>query len=423
VQILDALCNDGAVSSPTEQQATIETLRSTWETGPIFEQLRAQAPVLYVPELDAWILSRYEDVHTVARDTKRFGAMPADLAGEVPAELADELPDGYAPWQPALVNLDPPEHTRIRKLAQKPLTAKAVALREEEIRQSAHKLIDVCAADGRADMVSAYATQMPQQALNMFLGIPTEDQERFREWTLGINELMVPTIPDERRLERAREQVDFNDYITAVISARREEPTDDLISSLIQAQEENERSLSDREILGVVGQLIIAGIESSAGGISYSLYTLCDHPETRDRAAQDLTLIPAIVEEALRRLAPARGIIRRTKEDVEFDGQRIPKGSNIFALVQSANNDPAQFECPERFDIDRPESEMRKSLHWGIGPHRCIGMPLARLDIQIALEVAITRLANLRPVPDQEITVQPGMFFHRPMRLEFEWDI
>jgi cytochrome P450 len=115
--------------------------------------------------------------------------------------------------------------------------------------------------------------------------------------------------------------------------------------------------------------------------------------------------------------------VRRVKEDAEFHGQVIPKGSNIFALVQSANNDEAQFSCPARFDIDRDPSEMRKSVHFGLGPHRCIGMPLAQLDMRIAIETAITRLPNLRVVPDQAITVQPGMIFHRPERLEFEWDV
>jgi cytochrome P450 len=137
----------------------------------------------------------------------------------------------------------------------------------------------------------------------------------------------------------------------------------------------------------------------------------------------DPSLVPGVVEEALRRLTPARGLVRRVHEDCEFGGQQIKAGSNIFALVQSANNDPDVFACPHEFDIDRDRSEMRKSMHWGIGPHRCIGMPLAQLDLKVAIETAVTRLPNLRVAPDQEITVQPtGMIFHRPEHLRFEWD-
>lgn len=411
------------MTDTSQQPGMLDVLRSTWDTCPVFVPLREHSPVLYVPELDAWVLSRYEDVLTAVKDTKRFGSMPADLVGAVPDELADALPHGYAPWQPALVNTDPPEHTRIRRLANKPLTAKAVARREEQIRQAANRLVDAVVADGRADLVDNFATPMPVHVLIEFLGVPPEDHQIFREWTLGITELFVPTISAARRLELARKQVDFNNYLLDAISARRSSPGDDLISELILAQEEDEQSLTDREILGIVGQLVIAGFETSAGAISFSLYMLCQHPELLARVRDDLGLVPKVVEESLRRLTPARGVVRRVKEDAEFHGQVIPKGSNIFALVQSANNDTSTFSCPERFDIDRDAAEMRKSVHFGLGPHLCIGAPLARLDLRVALETAVTRLPNLRLVPDQEILVQEGMIFHRPERLEFEWDV
>ena len=401
----------------------LDVLRSTWDTCPIFEQLREHAPVLHVPELDAWVLSRYDDVLRVVRDTEGFGAMPPDLVGEVPAEVADQLPHGYAPWQPALVNQDPPEHTRIRKLAQKPLTVKAVAAHEAEIREVANRLIDAFVDRGRADLVDNFATPMPVQVLSGFFGIPPADHRQFREWTLGITELFVPSITDERRLFLAREQVDFTNYITAMITERRQSPGTDLISGLILAQEENEQALSDQEILGIVGQLIIAGFETSAGGISFALFKLCEQPSVLARVRDDPSLVPRVVEESLRRLTPARGLVRRVKHDCEFHGQQVKAGSNIFALVQSANNDERVFTCPAKFDIDRDPVEMRKSVHFGLGPHRCIGMPLAQLDMRVAIETIVARLPNLRVVPDQQITVQPGMIFHRPERLEFQWDV
>jgi cytochrome P450 len=142
-----------------------------------------------------------------------------------------------------------------------------------------------------------------------------------------------------------------------------------------------------------------------------------------ERVRQDPSLVANVVEESLRRLTPARGIVRRVKQDCEFHGLQVKAGSNIFALVQSANNDEHVFSCPANFDIDRDPVEMRKSVHFGLGPHRCIGMPLAQLDMRVAIETAVMRLSNLRVVADQEITVQPGMIFHRPERLEFEWDV
>jgi cytochrome P450 len=410
------------MSGPPQHSSMLDVLIGTWDTCPIYAQLREHAPILYVDEVDAWVVSRYEDVYAVMRDWERFEHMPADMMQAVPAEVADALPDGYAVWQPALINNDPPVHSRIRKLAQKPLRPSAVAAREAEIRATANGLIDGIVADGRADLVTRYALPLPLAVLSTLLGVPTEDHHRFDEWTLGVTELFVPTISDERRLQLAREQIEFSRYISAVIEQRRQTPGDDLISGLILAQEEGESSLSDREILGVVGQLIIAGFESSAGGISFALYSLCQTSGLLARVLDDLSLVPALVEESLRRLTPARGGVRRAKCDVELQGQVIPAGANVFALFQSANLDERQFGCPERLDIDRDPSEQRRSLHFGIGPHKCIGAPLARLDLKVAIETAISRLTNLRLAADQEIQVSPGMIFHRPTRLVFEWD-
>lgn len=404
------------------QPSMMEVLRSTWDTAELFDQVREFAPIMHVPEVDAWVLSTYDDIAAVVGDEKRFGCMPADLVGEVPEEVRDLLPHGYAPWLPALVNTDGEEHARIRRLASKPLTPKAVNAREDAVREAANALLDVVVDQGKADLVEAFATPMPVHVLVKILGVPAEDIHKFRQWTLGITELFVPTITSERRLELARAQVDFNEYLMAAIAERRAEPGDDLISGLILAQENQDKSLTDLEILGVLGQLVIAGFETSAGGISFTLASLCQDVELMARVRGDLSLVPKVVEESLRRLTPARGIVRRVKEDVEIRGQKIEAGSNIFALVQSANNDPAHFGCPMKFDIDRSPAEMRKSMHFGVGSHTCIGMSVARLDMRVAIETALTRLPNLRLVPDQVIQVQDGMIFHRPVKLEFEWD-
>lgn len=406
-----------------QQGSILDVLRSTWDTYELFGQVREHMPVIHVAELDAWVLSRYSDIAPVVNDPERFGSMPADLVGEVPDEVKDALPHGYAPWQPALVNQDPPEHTRVRRLAQKPLTPKAIARHEDEIRAVANRLIDAFVDEGRTDLADMFATPMPVQVLGHILGIPRADHHRFRDWTLGITELFIPSIAEERRLELAREQVHFTEYILDAIAHRRRNPGDDLVSGLIMAQEQGEKSLTDREVLGVIGQLIIAGFETSAGGISFTLYKLGEDPELRERVRNDLSLVPKLVEESLRRLTPARGIVRRVKQDCEIGGHQVKAGENLFLLVQSANNDPQQFSCPARIDLDRDPAEMRKSLHWGSGNHTCIGMPLARLDMRIAIEVALTRLPNLRVAPDQQILVQPGMIFHRPASIDFEWDV
>lgn len=404
------------------QPSMMDAFRSTWDTCELFAQLRQHAPIMHVPELDAWVLSRYDDILPIIQDVDRFGCMPGDLVGEVPAKLKSALPHGYAPWQPALVNTDPPQHTRIRKLATKALTPNAVRAREGAIKEAADGLLDAIQPEGRGDLMDRFATPMPVHVLIRILGVPTEDHQKFHEWTLGITELFVPTISEERRFYLAREQVDFSDYLMDAITLRRRSPSDDLISGLILAQEDREKSLTDREILGVVGQLVIAGFETSAGGIGFSLYKLCEDRDLLNRVRSDMSLVPKVVEESLRRLTPARGIVRRVKADVEIRGHQISKGANLFLLVQSANNDDSEFEDPAKFNIDRDAAEMRKSVHFGLGPHNCIGKWVARLDMRVAIETAITRLPNLRLAPGQDIRVQQGMIFHRPEHLQFEWD-
>ncbi|MCV7166008.1 cytochrome P450 [Mycobacterium stomatepiae] len=400
----------------------MDAFRSTWDTCELFAQLRRHAPIMHVPEVDAWVLSRYDDILPIIQDVDHFGCMPDDLVGEVPDELKSALPHGYAPWQPALVNTDPPQHTRIRKLATKALTPNAVRAREGAIKEAADGLLDAIQPEGHGDLMDRFATPMPVHVLIRILGVPAEDHQKFHEWTLGITELFVPTISEQRRLYLAREQVDFSDYLMDAITQRRRSPSDDLISGLILAQEDTEKSLTDREILGVVGQLVIAGFETSAGGIGFALYKLCEDRELLNRVRSDLSLVPKVVEESLRRLTPARGIVRRVKKDVEIRGHQIPKGTNLFLLVQSANNDDSEFEDPAKFNIDRDAAEMRKSVHFGLGPHNCIGKWVARLDMRVAIETAITRLPNLRLAPQQEIRVQQGMIFHRPEHLQFAWD-
>jgi cytochrome P450 len=187
-----------------------------------------------------------------------------------------------------------------------------------------------------------------------------------------------------------------------------------------------ETSHHREQVLDRVRELPLFYTEANGGhwvATSHALFKLCQDRDLLARVSNDLDLVPKVVEESLRRLTPARGIVRQAKEDVEIGGHRIPKGSKLFLMVQSANNDDAVFRCPERFDIDRDATEMRKSIHFGVGPHTAIGQWVARLDMKVAIETVLTRVPNLRLVPDQDIRVQQGMIFHRPEKLEFEWEV
>jgi len=410
-----------AATDPADHQMLMDIFGGTWDPSPAFAKLREARPVAHIPELEMWLVSRYEDCVTVIRDVKNFGHMPTDMMSEVPEDLREALPHGYQVWYPTLINTDPPVHTRIRKLAQKPITPRAVARKEDDIRAAAHALVDGFVAAGRIDIVKAFALPLPVNVLQLILGIPAEDLGKFESWIMNTTELFNPAISPERRLELARDQVEFAAYVADAIQRRREEPADDLISDLIAVEEEGEKRLTDMEVQGVVAQLILAGFDSTAGALCFALMHLCRNPEILARVRGDASLLPAVVDEAVRRSTPVRGVVRHTKHDVELGGETIPAGSRVMAMVPSANQDPAQFSCPHQFDIDRDPSEMRRHIGFGQGVHKCIGQPIAQLDLRVGLEVLLERLPNLR-LASEEMPMSPGMIFLRPLTLELEWD-
>lgn len=410
-----------AATDPHDHQMLMDIFGATWDPSGAFAELRENKPVARIPELELWLVSRYADCVTVIRDMENFGHMPADMMAAVPDEVQAELPDGYPVWYPSLINTDPPVHTRIRKLAQKPITPRGVAPKEARISEAAHRLIDGFIADGTVDLVPAFALPLPVFVLTEVLGIPQNDLSQFERWIENTTELFNPMISPERRVELARDQVAFGAYVADAIAARRECPQDDLISDLIRAKEEGERDLSDTEIHGVVAQLILAGFDTTAGAICFAIAHLCRNPDQLARVRADPSLIPIVVEETVRRTTPTRGVVRLTKNEVTLGGTTIPAGEKVMALVSSANQDPAQFSCPHEFNIDRDPSELRRHLGFGQGVHRCIGQPIAQLEMRVALEALISRLPNLR-LANEDIPLSPGMIFLRPSKLEIAWD-
>ncbi|WP_372787872.1 cytochrome P450 [Paraconexibacter sp.] len=394
---------------------------TTWDMAEVFSQLREDAPVVYVPILDMWVVSRYEDVVVALRDVERF-VQPVGVMGEVPAEFAADLPGGYALSHTALTNANPPDHTRIRKLAQKPLTPRAVLRYEDMIRGVANDLVDRFADAGRADLVQQYAFPLSVTVMANVLGIPSDRHEDFRRWVLGTFELMVPTLTPQRRAELARDQVEFSAFVRDTIAERRAAPGDDLISGLVQAREGGEPGLSESECLGVVAQLITGGFETTQGTIGLALNTLCEDRALLDRVLDDPGLLPSLVDETVRRFCPARGVFRDTTCDVTLHGQVIPQGARLFVLIGAANQDPAQFDCPFAFDVDRDPGVMRRHVGFGQGIHKCIGIALAQLDIRIALEVLLSRLPGLRLVDGEDRPLAMGFVFSTPQRLVCAWD-
>lgn len=409
------------VTDPEIMQALMGIFGGRADPTPAFALLREARPVASIPELNLWVVSRHQDCVTMLRDDDNFGSMPNDMMCEVPEELRDDLPDGYPAWFPGLVNTDPPVHDRIRKLAQKPITRRMVLEREASIRAVAESLVDQFVDQRRTDIVSAFALPLPITVLGEILGVPPEDQGDFQRWAQHGTELFNPSIPAQRRLELSREQVAFGRYVAEAIRTRRENPADDLISMLVGAEEEGERSLTDKEIHGCISHIVLGGFDSTAGAICFALNHICSDRQLYQRIRSDLGLVPQAVEETVRRSTSVRGVVREAKADVEIGGVTIPRGARVMALLASANQDPAKFDCPHAFDIDREPAELRKHIGFGQGIHKCIGQSIAQLEIRVAVETLLSRLPEIRVVTE-DIALSPGIIFLRPSVLEVEWD-
>jgi cytochrome P450 len=390
---------------------------------PKLAKARKEQPVFYMPGVDMWCVTRYEDVREMLRDSETFSSASAiHMVNPVPDEIT--IPPG-CPY-PELENVaqfDPPVHTRLRKLMQPAFTPKRVGHRAEEIRAMVDGLIDGFADDGHVDMVAAYSNPIPIRVMAMILGFPPEAAAKFRHWTDSFFDLLgVPGLPHERLVEIWQGLLESDQYTRDLIDERRREPADDIVSALVTSvAEDGTPSLSDDEITANIHAFIVAGTDTTVILLSQLVYQLLvDRSRWEEVCADPVELIPSAIEETLRFRGPIRGLNRMTTRDCELGGTKIPKGSRLYWMPSSANLDEAKYEDPDRFDLHRPR--ISDHLAFGAWTHFCIGAPLVRLEGRIALERLTERLPGIR-LAQQEIEWIPNLITPAPARLEVEWDV
>lgn len=347
----------------------------------LYASLRADAPVFYNEERDFYALSRFEDIWRALRDPGTFSS----AQGLTP--IKDEK--AVLGLAPTFLMMDPPDHTKLRRLVSKAFTRERVAALDSRvhdfIRGRMDRALTAIAADGEVDIVSTMTSPIPTFILSEILGVPEHDRERFDPWSNAITGASL----EPAKVEAAALAVaHLFTYFIEVIERRRREPGDDMISTLV-AQQKSGEDLTNWDILGFCFVFIAGGNDTTNHLLGNALVALHDRPAERQRLIDDPILIGPSVEEFLRFDAPVQGLSRATTREVELHGIRIAQGKKVHMLFGSGNRDAREFGAnAEELDVGR---EVARHLSFSQGPHYCIGAHFARSAAKTALEEVIAR--------------------------------
>ena len=366
--------------------------RTVQDPYPAYAALRDRAPVHRSRLLRAWVFTRHADVGAILRDHRRFSNDPRK--GTLSSRQLAMLPP---PHEFTLLFLDPPNHTRLRALVSKAFTPIAVNALESRIRSILGALLDDIDDPSAFDLMEAVARPLPVIVMAEMLGVPAEDRARFAGWAAQRARLLEPTISRRERKAGGAASRAFDAYFLPIIEERRAAPREDIVSALVQAQDEGEQ-LSERETLNMLRLLLSAGTETTANLIGNGILALLRNPDQLQRLRDDPGLIPTAVEELLRFDSPVQADFRRVVADCEVNGFPLRKRDNIVLLLGAANRDPDVFVNPDGLDIDRRQG---RHLSFGGGIHHCLGAPLARLEGRIVLELLLDRFKSMRLLGDR----------------------
>ncbi|MEW2297028.1 cytochrome P450 [Streptomyces sp. NPDC006743] len=366
---------------------------------PAYAELRARGRVLYYEPSDQWLVPHHADVSALLRDRRLgrtyqhrfthedFGRTPPPPEHEPFHVLNDH----------GMLDLEPPDHTRIRRLVSKAFTPRTVERLKPYVHRLANELVAALVARGGGDLLADVAEPLPVAVIAEMLGIPEQDRDRLRPWSADICGMYELNPPQETAAKAVRASVEFSQYLRELIAVRRAEPGEDLISGLIAAHDEGDR-LTEQEMISTAVLLLNAGHEATVNATANGWWALFRHPEQLAALRADHSLVPSAVEELMRYDTPLQLFERWVLDEIEIDGTTIPRGAEIAMLFGSANHDPQVFTAPDRLDLARPDNP---HISFSAGIHYCIGAPLARI------ELAASMRALLEQAPALHLTAEP----------------
>ena len=357
---------------------------------PIWEKLRAVSPVVHTDRfLGCYLPTTYQAVKEIAYDTEHFSSRRVIVRDIRPEQTASAPP----------ITSDPPAHKPAKQLLLPPFTPDAMKKLEPRVRAICNELIDEFIADGKCDAAARYTKHIPVRAIAHMLGIPEKDGELFIKWIHGILEL---GIKDDDALMSAVQEMDA--YFADHIEHRKKHPSDDLISTLMNARDKDGQPLSDQHVRGSLRLLLIAGIDTTWSAIGSSLWHLAKTPADRNRLIAEPELMPLAVEELLRAYSPVT-MAREVMKETTVSGCPVKPGNMVLLSFPAANRDPVMFPDADKVVIDRKEN---RHAAFGLGIHRCVGSNLARMEMTVAIEEWLKRLPDFRLDPAGKVTWSEG---------------
>ncbi len=392
---------------------------------PTYARLRRQSPIFYDQRWNLTFFARHSDVEPMLRDRRfeRDIRHVPEAARRVDPEVYQRIyPPRYPMWtrliRDSFIDLEPPRHTRIRRLVQWAFTRRASRSYRPRMEAEAHRRLDQAAGRGAMEAIADYATPIPLVMIAELMGVPGEDQPRLVEWSHRLVRLFDEGCTAEEGQSAEQAGIDFADYLRDLIRSPRTREGDNLLSHLIRARHEGD-ALSEEELIATAILVLNAGHEATVQAIGNGLMALSAHPDQWRRWRKDRRLTPTAVEELLRYDTPLQMFERWVTEDVDWRGTELAAGSKVGLLFGSANHDEQVFERPDRLDLGRTPNP---HVSLGGGVHFCVGASLAREELKVAFEVLLERVSRFELVPaPRERT--PSLVFrgvHRlPIRLEF----
>ncbi|KUN79757.1 cytochrome [Streptomyces bungoensis] len=367
---------------------------------PAYAGLRAHGRVIRYEPTDQWLVPHHADVSALLRDRRlgrtyrhrfsheEFGRTPPPAEHEPFHTLNDH----------GMLDLEPPDHTRIRRLVSKAFTPRTVERLKPYVHELADGLVAALVEAGGGDLLADVAEPLPVAVIAEMLGIPEADRAQLRPWSADICGMYELNPSGETAARAVRASVEFSGYLRELIAARRAEPGEDLISALIAAHDEGDR-LTEQEMISTAVLLLNAGHEATVNATANGWWALFRHPDQLAALRADHSLVPSAVEELLRYDTPLQLFERWVLDDVEIDGTTVPRGAEIALLFGSANHDPAVFTDPGRLDLTRRDNP---HISFSAGIHYCIGAPLARIELAASTRALLDRAPTLTLTAEPE---------------------